>query len=138
MTKYFEDMYAVANSLGICIFPVGMYLALGPGRLSKLFSTLTGWEMTQAELLESGERVFNLMKAFLVKKGLTRKNDDWPGRFYTEPLPDGPAEGAVLSRAMMDRLLDEYYELRGWDKGSGNPSKKKLAEIGLQEIAEDL
>ena len=61
----------------------------------------------------------------------------FPERFYTEPLPDGPTKGAVLQKKTMDQLLDEYYELRGWNK-SGLPTKKKLEALGLDDIAEDL
>ena len=48
-----------------------------------------------------------------------------------EPLPEGPAKGAVLSRNTINQLLDEYYELRGWDKRSGIPTEEKLIELGL-------
>ena len=51
------------------------------------------------------------MKAYIVREGLTREDDDYPARFYQEPLPEGPIKGAVLSRDKMKGLLDEYYEL---------------------------
>jgi len=35
-------------------------------------------------------------------------------------------------------LLDAYYETRGWDKESGRPSKEKLVDLGLNDIAKDL
>ena len=138
MTKWFEDLYTVANALGMCIFPIGVFLALGPTRLSKLLSACNGWEISPSELVQIGERIFTLMKAHLVRKGLTRKDDDWPRRFYAESLPEGPAKGSLLSKDTMDRVLEEYYELRGWDKRSGDPTKEKLFEIGLKEIAGDL
>jgi aldehyde:ferredoxin oxidoreductase len=138
LTKWFEDLYTVANALVICILPVGMFLALGPTRLSGLLSSCTGWDITPMGLMEIGERIFTLMKSYLVKKGLTRREDDWPRRFYTEPLPDGPAQGALLSKDTIDRVLDEYYQLRGWDKRSGNPTQEKLTEIGLEDIAKEL
>jgi aldehyde:ferredoxin oxidoreductase len=79
-----------------------------------------------------------LLKAYTIREGLTRKDDRWPARFFSEPLPEGPAKGAVLSRDEIDRLLDEYYELRGWDKESGLPNKHKLIELGLDDVADDL
>jgi aldehyde:ferredoxin oxidoreductase len=57
-----------------------------------------------------------------------------PERFFTETLADGPNKGAVLSKEEIDKLLDEYYELRGWDKETSIPSKKKLAELGLGQL----
>jgi len=70
--------------------------------------------------------------------GLDRKDDRWPERFYTEPQAAGPSKGAILSRDRINQLLDDYYELRGWDKLSGLPTEKKLIEIGLPDIAAEL
>ena len=56
-------------------------------------------------------------------------------RFYEEPVPDGPCEGAVISRETIDKVLDEYYEVRGWDKNMGVPTREKLSELGLDDIA---
>ncbi len=50
-----------------------------------------------------------------------------------EPIPDGPAAGKVMPREVIDRLLDEYYELRGWDQ-RGIPSRAKVAEMGLDFV----
>ena len=88
--------------------------------------------------MNSGERVFNVLKAYNVRQGLSRKDDNWPDRFYDEPLPDGPAKGAKLSRQTIDGLLDEYYALRGWDQKTGLPFENKLKELGLIDIASDL
>ena len=62
----------------------------------------------------------------------------WPDRFYEEPLPEGPSKGAVLSRDVMERLLDEYYELRGWDKRTSFATREKLVELGLNDVADEL
>jgi len=35
-------------------------------------------------------------------------------------------------------MLDEYYEVRGWDKKSGAPSRAKLEELGLKYVADEL
>ena len=88
--------------------------------------------------MKLGGKVFTVFKAYTVRQGLTRQDDTWPDRFFTESLPEGPAKGAVLSRDEIDRLLDEYYELRGWDKGLGLPTEQKLSELGLGDIAREL
>jgi aldehyde:ferredoxin oxidoreductase len=138
MCKWFEDLYSAINALGVCFFPSGFRLALGPTYFSKLFSACTGWDTSPEEIMKFGEKVFTLLKAYTVRQGLSRKDDTWPERFYREPLPEGPAKGAVLSREVIDRLLDEYYELRGWDKKSGLPTVQKLIELGLSDVASDL
>lgn len=138
MCRWFEDLYSAVNALGLCFFPVGFQLALGPTYLSKLFSACTGWDTAPEDMMKSGERVFTLLKAYNIRQGLTRKDDNWPDRFYTEPLPEGPAKGAMLSRDTIKQVLDEYYELRGWDKETGLPTKQKLIELGLRDIANEL
>ena len=85
-----------------------------------------------------GEKVFNLQRAYLARAGITRKDDDWPERFYREALPEGSAKGARLTRNMTDKFLDEYYEARGWDKTTGNPSRSKLLAIDLGDVAVEM
>ncbi|MFC1871919.1 aldehyde ferredoxin oxidoreductase C-terminal domain-containing protein, partial [Chloroflexota bacterium] len=138
MCKWFEDLYSALNSLGLCFFPAGFLLTWGPTHLSELYSAYTGWETTPQDIMRMGERVFNVFKACTARQGLTRQNDHFPDRFYTEPMPEGPAKGAILSRETIDQLLDEYYELRGWDKETGLPTREKLADLGLSDIANDL
>jgi len=50
-------------------------------------------------------------------------------------MPDGPAKGQVVN---LDLMLDEYYEARGWDKNTGFPTREKLEELDLKEVADDL
>jgi aldehyde:ferredoxin oxidoreductase len=138
MCKWFEDLYSILNALGLCFFPSGFNLALGPTHISKLFSAGTGWDTTPQDIMKLGERLFNLLKAYPTRQCLDRKDDHLPGRFYTEPLPEGPARGTVLSRETVDQLLDEYYGLRGWDKKSGLPTEEKLLELGLGSLVDDL
>jgi aldehyde:ferredoxin oxidoreductase len=138
MTKWFEDLYSILNALGLCFFPSGFKLAIGPTHISKLLSACTGWEITPEDVMKLGERVFTLLKAYTIRHGLTRRDDTLPNRFYTEPLPEGPARGMVLSKETVDRVLDEYYELRGWDTNSGLPTEQRFAELGLQDIGRQL
>lgn len=135
---WFEQVISVFDSLGLCMMAGSIWSALGPTHYTKLYSACTGWQMTPQELMKTGDRIFNLMKAYNVREGLTRKDDDYPVRYYQEPVPGGPAKGTVLSKTKTDRLLDEYYELRGWDKERGVPTKRKLIGLGLDCVADEL
>ncbi len=115
-----------------------MRLAFGPEYISRLFTAYTGIDVSPREMMITAERLFNLFKAYAVRQGLTRKNDHWPDRFYEEPLSEGPARGSVLSRDQVDKLLDGYYEIRGWDRKTGLPTGEKLVALDLNEVAEDL
>jgi aldehyde:ferredoxin oxidoreductase len=137
MCRWFEDIYSVLNALGLCIFVSGKP-ALGPTHLSRLYSACTGRDTTPEDIMKYGEKVFTLLKVYNVRQGLTRQDDTWPDRFFTEPLPEGPTKGSVLSKDKIESLLDEYYGLRGWDIRTGLPTKEKLMELGLNDIAAEL
>ena len=138
LTRWFEDMFSVANALGICIFAIGSKMALGPNYISRLYSSCTGVEATPEDIVKAGEKVFTMLKACAVRQGMTRKDDIWPDRFFEEPLPEGSAKGAILSRHEINNALDEYYGLRGWNNKTGVPSAEKLIDIGLGDVATEL
>jgi aldehyde:ferredoxin oxidoreductase len=87
-------------------------------------------------LLQVGERIYNLERAFNTREGFERKDDTLPQRFLNEPLKNaGPSEGQVFRN--LGGLLDEYYEVRGWNS-NGIPTPEKLKELGLKEAVEDM
>ena len=135
---WFEKLHAVFNSLGLCLMAGSGWTCMGPTHYAKLYSACTGLQVTPQEIMRSGDRIFNLMKAFMVREGFSRKDDNWPRKFYHVAYPGGPYEGHILSKDKMDRLLDEYYELRGWDIRSGVPTRKTLVELGLGYVADEL
>jgi aldehyde:ferredoxin oxidoreductase len=138
MVKWHEQVTTITNSLGLCIFATEVWCAIGPTLCAKLYSACTGREVSPEELKKTGDRIFNLMKAYIVREGWTRKDDDWPGLFYEEPFPGEMGKGALLSRDEVNRLLDDYYAIRGWDKKTGIPTKKTLTDLGLDNVADEL
>jgi len=98
----------------------------------KVLEPITGVKYTMDDLNRISERVWNLTRLFWIKHvpGFGRK-DDWPpSRFYRRPMPDGPTAGRMINRKQLEKLLDDYYALRGWDS-KGHPTPEKLAELGL-------
>jgi aldehyde:ferredoxin oxidoreductase len=91
---------------------------------------ITGWNMSVDDLKAIGERIYNLERLINTKRGVSRKDDILPYRVMNEPIPDGPAKGLYVPRDVLDSMLDEYYQLRGWDR-EGRPTEAKLAELGL-------
>ena len=87
----------------------------------------TGVEYTPDEILKAAERIYNLERLFLIAAGSGPEHDTLPPRMLNEPLPDGPAKGKV---AELDKMLPEFYAVRGWD-AQGIPTPEKLAELGL-------
>ena len=84
-----------------------------------------------------GERICNLEKAYNSRLGLRREHDTICERWMHEPCPEGPNKGRVAAD-MFDQVLDEYYEWRGWDKETGLQTRKKLEELGMEDVADVL
>jgi aldehyde:ferredoxin oxidoreductase len=122
--KIFQDLTAVVDSIGICLFTT---FGIGLPEISNMLRTCTGWEMTDEEILGAGDRIWNLEKLYNMGQGFTKKDDTLPPRLLHEPLPEGPAKGKVCE---LDVMLKEYYQLRGWDE-MGVPTKEKLVALGL-------
>ena len=97
-----------------------------PGTMANTFSSITGIETSDADILKMGERIWNLERAIAVREGRTRA-DDWG---WTDD------EGNI-AKALKDSL-DHYYEESGWDKTTGWPTRAKLEELGLGDIADEL
>jgi len=67
-----------------------------------------------------------------LKKGLTRNADNLPPRMLKELMPDGTVEGMVVD---LKFILDQYCQLRGWDRETGIPTGYTLMELDLTDIA---
>jgi aldehyde:ferredoxin oxidoreductase len=77
-----------------------------------------------------GDRICTLERLILNREGIRRKDDNLPRRIMEEPLPEGMAKGRVITREMYDEMLDEYYEVRGWD-ADGVPREETLAKLEI-------
>ena len=97
---------------------------------------ITGLDRSWEDLLHISERVWNLTRAFWAREveGFGREWDYPPPRWYTEPVPTGPTKGKFVAREDVEKLLDMYYNQRGWDT-NGIPSREKLEELGLDFVA---
>ncbi len=127
---------------------------------SRLFSAVTGCQMDEAGLNHAGERIFNLCRAILLREGRNGSKDDYlpESQFIErdEPVNDafgmfnpdlylpGPGEtvisvrGKALCREGFEQMKKEYYTLRGWDAESGFFRTKKLAQLTLSDLIEQL
>lgn len=130
-----ENALTVLDAVGGCKF---MGILLTAGDISELIAASTGWKFDVEEFRRSGERIYNLMRAYCVREGIHRDLDVLPGRLLADPLPDGPAQGMCIERGVLESLKDAYYQARGWDLAGGVPTRQKLAELGLEELFVDL
>ncbi|MFQ5812234.1 MAG: aldehyde ferredoxin oxidoreductase family protein [Anaerolineae bacterium] len=132
VVKHFEEMAAIADSLGVCKNTYNNMEVLDWEGTAELLQAATGWDITGEEVQRIGERIVNLERLFIGREGITRQDDTLPRRFLEEPLPEGsgPSSGSVLE---LEPMLDEYYRARGWDVQTGLPMRERLEELGLDE-----
>lgn len=137
MVAWSENWVTLADLLGLCKFAwyrsrsFPMLIKRGLEIANEMYVSITGLPMTSDELYKCGERVYNVEKLFNLREGFGRESDYPPLRFFKEGLSDGPGKGSKLNQEAYDKLLDEYYEARGWDKKTGIPTPEKLKSLGL-------
>ncbi len=126
-----QHFTAIGDSLVMCRFTSerGFGTALNDA-YAEMVATVTGWPMSVAALDEIGERIVNLERLLNVRDGVRRKDDVLPWRVMHEPIPDGPSAGMHCPPPELDRMLDEYYALRGWSV-DGVPTEATLKRLGL-------
>ncbi|MEM2897078.1 MAG: aldehyde ferredoxin oxidoreductase family protein [Candidatus Bathyarchaeia archaeon] len=136
---FFENFKAIVDCMGIC-YPLTQWSSpylIDLKDLSELYSTATGKSLKPEKLLRIGERIQNVEKAFNVREGMTRKDDKPPQRFF-EPIKSVPGKGERLEKKKFEKMLSEYYALRCWEVETGLPRERKLRELGLESVAEEL
>ncbi|MEM3906444.1 MAG: aldehyde ferredoxin oxidoreductase family protein [Nitrososphaerota archaeon] len=126
-----------AEILGFCRFIVegDETNAVTFARLAAITSALTGFDITDLELIKVAERVFTLERCFNVREGIRRKDDKLPKRFH-EPITTGPTKGEYVKN--LDKLLDAFYMEVGWNIENGIPTKQKLEELGLDFVIDEI
>ena len=125
--KWEQDHLAALYSLVVCEFSRS---GISNDTYAKLVSTATGWEIDYLGLLQYGERIWNLIRMFNIREGISGKQHALLPKRFKEPLPSGPAKGDRFTDEAFKKMLDDYYEERGWDK-NGKPKKEKLRELEL-------
>jgi aldehyde:ferredoxin oxidoreductase len=133
-----QNFTALNDSLTQCRFASERgYGGLINENYAKMINAVTGWSLSLGEVEKLGERIYNLERAFNCREGVSRKDDHLPFRTSHQPIPSGPSQGMYSPPQEFNSLLDEYYQMRGWDK-NGIPNPEKLKELGLDEVVKDL
>ncbi len=139
LTRYVEDYYSLQCCLGTCSLQAILGLATIDD-LAELYSAATGIETGPEELRRRAERVYNLYKMLNVREGFGRTDDEAFPEVWLTPIDTPDRREALtdyhrireLTREDVLKLLDDYYEERGWDIKDGTPRSEKLAELGLE------
>jgi aldehyde:ferredoxin oxidoreductase len=132
MTALMQNYMAVFNALGLCKFL--FFARVSHETICKWIKGLAGWDLTSKDLMEAGERLYNVKRAYNVLMGVNAERDVVAPRILENLRPGKPiGEGEKLFFDMRK----EYYETRGWD-ANGIPTREKLLSLGLEEAAEKI
>lgn len=125
-TKIFQDLTAVIDSMGMCLFTS---FALNAEDYTNFLNAATGTEHTVISLLDTGERIYNLERIFNKRAGMKPEDNKLPKRLLKEAIVDGSSKGL---KSKLDIMLPEYYKARGWENAF--PTKETLQKLGLEDL----
>lgn len=118
LVQVFQNYAAALESLVLCRFAS---FALSEVELAAMLSSATGVDYSAADLMQAGERIWNLERMFNMRAGFDGENDTLPEMFFGK---DG------IDKKGFEEVLSDYYHFRDWHQ-NGNPSGRKLEELGL-------
>jgi aldehyde:ferredoxin oxidoreductase len=140
-----EDAFAIADMTGTCKFAAGEVLFLRGLNLddyARLMTVATGMDFARQDMVDAADREFARERAYNARLGI-RRLDDYPYPYwwllkYGQPHPRVNPARVKITKEDYDKLLDEYYRLRGCDLSTGIPTRATLERFGLRDIADDL
>jgi aldehyde:ferredoxin oxidoreductase len=121
-----QDLMSMLDSLKLCKF-----LLLSGVKVSSFVNWLnvvTGWGFDLTQFMEAGERIYNLKRLYNIECGFSRKDDTVPRRIAT--LKRSAGGSAENLPPQIDPMLDEYYNVRGWDE-AGVPRRQTVERLEL-------
>ena len=148
-TVWVQNNQCLKNSLPICNFASLPNSYFHPPEMdirvleSTAYSAVTGVTMGVEGLWKAGERIWNLRRAvMMVREDRKREKDTYADGFFDTSWLD-IQHGDFMQMAHIDRkkfeaLKDRFYRLRGWDVKTGWPTRAKLEELDLKDVADAL
>jgi aldehyde:ferredoxin oxidoreductase len=129
--KIGNSFHQIVTCSGMCLFVYWAFPTIDP--VIEFIQSVTGWDVTKEELLRTGERIINIRHAFNLREGLNPLQYKIPDRvFGIPPKESGPNAGVTVE---LKTMADEYLTALDWDINTSRPSKKKLQELGLDDVA---
>ena len=124
-----QNFATIKWSMGLCDF----WGSITAPIIADILSVATGETVTAGQLEHAGEKIWNILRLFNLRAGLTRTDDYLPIKQMTQQLQKGEHAGRVFAPEDFDTCLALYYEKRGWDKNVV-PTPEKLAQLGLDQF----
>ncbi len=130
MFVYQQHWNSFRNCAGVCVF-----LPYSFNQHAEIIQAITGWDVTTWELMKVGERGTTMARAFNVREGFTRADDVFPKRMH-EAFTSGPLEGIAVGEERLSEAVSVYYDMMGWNRETGVPTRGKLQELDVEWVAD--
>lgn len=128
-----HNIMHIVDSAGLCLFA---YVALDFQSIPDFMKSIIGWEYSLNDLYKIGERISNMRQSFNIREGLNPINFKLPDRVIGKPpLKAGPLAGITVDS---DTQIKDFLMAHDWALETAKPSKNKLLELGLEDVAKDL
>jgi aldehyde:ferredoxin oxidoreductase len=124
-----QNQSALRDSLGACSFAASFYKEDLDYR--HFVKVITGFDLTEQDINQVGERVFNLERMLNCREGFSRRDDMLPERFFKDAYTLGPQKGKVVDRQEFTEIMDDYYKNREWAVDTGVPGEEKLKSLQI-------
>ena len=129
MVKELYDLNCVLHGLLVCDMQ-SKFIPMSLDVYSEYFHAVTGEDLTTDDFQTIADRIETMVRMFNVREGFSREDDTLPYRTLHEPLPDGPATGQCIGEENLNKMLNEYYQVRGWDD-QGVPRSETINKYDL-------
>lgn len=136
---YFQDIYTLADALQICKFNTSHNgHGINIQDMADIYSAVAGVDADEKSMRIIADRIYAVERCFSVREGLTKKDDFLQGKWADEPTCGGQFDGCFLDKEKFRKMLEDYYEIRGWDREKGIPTEKRLENLAIEDVARDL
>lgn len=135
---YLQHIRPLFDSLCVCRLFWGE-LDITPEDIIASLNHITGWNVSVADALLTSEKTWNLTRCHYLErnKAAGRTFDYPPARSWEDKILTGPGKGKGVTKEQVERMLDDYYAARCWDK-NGNPTREILEDLGIGFAADNL
>ena len=124
-----------------------------PNAEPKFWNAITGKNLSFADGMETGHKIYTLDRSIWVLQGRHRNMEVFPDYVYDKPNPgmmsempmvvDGkwkfdPGKGRTLDRAKVEEFKTKFYKFEGYNPENGYPTRATLEKMNLKKVADVL
>lgn len=123
-------MYNTVNKISRNCLTVCAFVPWSDEQRMRMLNAATGWDVSAYEYYKLGERALALARVFNIREGFGAEDDKLAPR-SSQPTTDGALSEGGIDPEELNEAVHTYYEMMGWDRETGAPTRGKLEELGV-------